>query len=195
MRRTRNKPAALGVCAGALLLSLAAPLRAADIRSLEVTRDGDAYRVVSTTFIAASPDSVYAVLADYDDYERISSIFQEARYVEPLEEGKGRVFTRVRGCILFFCQSVDRLEDITVADQRQITVEIVPDGSDLSSGVASWALHADDGGTRIEYRMDMVPDFWVPPVVGPYLVRRILAKGASGAADRVEHYARELDAR
>ena len=129
MRRTRNKPAALGVCAGALLLSLAAPLRAADIRSLEVTRDGDAYRVVSTTFIAASPDSVYAVLADYDDYERISSIFQEARYVEPLEEGKGRVFTRVLGCILFFCQSVDRLEDITVADQRQNTVENVPDGS------------------------------------------------------------------
>jgi hypothetical protein len=32
----------------------------------------------------------------------------------------------------------------------------------------------------------MVPDFWVPPVIGPYYMKRALKSGGEKAVDRIE---------
>jgi hypothetical protein len=41
----------------------------------------------------------------------------------------------------------------------------------------------------------MEPDFFVPPVVGPWYLKRTLSQGGQRAVVRIERLARELDGR
>ncbi|MEO1575362.1 MAG: hypothetical protein AAFU65_10435, partial [Pseudomonadota bacterium] len=59
-------------------------------------------------------------------------------------------------------------------------------------GVSTWTLAQKDGFTQVNFEMQMEPKFWVPPVVGPYLIRRFLRDGSADAAVRLETYALEL---
>jgi hypothetical protein len=47
-------------------------------------------------------------------------------------------------------------------------------------------------GTRLELTSELRPAFWVPPLVGPYLVKRGLMSTARDALDGLE---REAEAR
>ena len=45
------------------------------------------------------------------------------------------------------------------------------------------------------YKLEMEPDFFVPPVVGPWYLKRTLSQGGLRAVARIERLARELDGR
>ncbi len=47
-------------------------------------------------------------------------------------------------------------------------------------------MREEDGGTVLIYSFDMVPDFWVPPVIGPYFIKRALQAGGERAAVNIE---------
>jgi hypothetical protein len=40
------------------------------------------------------------------------------------------------------------------------------------------------------YEFEMEPSFWVPPLIGPYFMKRVLEKGAVRAVNRIEALAR-----
>ena len=39
------------------------------------------------------------------------------------------------------------------------------------------------------YEFEMEPDFWVPPVIGPYYIKRALRSGGMNAIKRIERLA------
>ena len=45
-------------------------------------------------------------------------------------------------------------------------------------------------GTLIEFRQELDPDFWVPPVFGPMMIKKVMRQGGRRAILRVEYYAR-----
>ena len=49
-------------------------VEAATIRQFELEHDQGCYRLSSITHLDAVPDSVFAVLTDYDEFERISDL-------------------------------------------------------------------------------------------------------------------------
>ena len=55
----------------------------ATLRTVDVSRRQDRYRVVADTHLEASPEAVYKVLLDFDDdrYQRISEIYKESSYL------------------------------------------------------------------------------------------------------------------
>ncbi len=44
------------------------------------------------------------------------------------------------------------------------------------------------------YRLTMEPDFWVPPLIGPWVLKQRLMRGGTGAVNRIERLARETAA-
>ncbi len=66
---------------------------------------------------------------------------------------------------------------------------MIPEHSDLKFGFARWDLESQEGGTRVVYDMKMKPDFWIPPLIGSYLLKRSLTKAGGKAAQRVEDLA------
>lgn len=98
----------------------------------------------------------------------------------------------VRGCVLFFCRSVHRVEQLELEPARSIVARVEPEASDLHDGLSRWQFTAlPDGGTAVAFDMSMTPAFWVPPVIGPALVKHRLARDGARAVSRIDALALE----
>jgi len=173
------------VAAAALLFALVFPAAAADLRDVVVERDDDRYRLRSETWFDASSEQLYRVLTNYDLFVKFTSAFVESRNLAPGADGQPRFYTRMEGCVLLFCKSFERNGHLVLEPTRIIAI-IDPASSDFRYSRESWTLVPDGDGTLMIYDFEMEPDFWVPPVIGPYYIMRTLRDGGRDAVDRIE---------
>jgi hypothetical protein len=174
----------------ALLISAVAG--AADLRFIEVDRDTERneYRLKSISWFDADAESLYEVLTDYDQFYKFSSAIVESRNLEPDAEGRPEYFTRMEGCVLMFCKSFLRIGHLKTEPLVWIEAITDPERSDFHRAWERWELKPEDGGTVLIYEFEMIPDFWVPPVIGPYYMKRALRSGGASAVDRIEALAK-----
>lgn len=158
----------------------------ADLRAVEVERDDDRYSLRSEAYFAAKPKDVYRVLTDYDLFEQFSSAYVEARNVEGDDEGRPRFFTRMQGCVLLFCRSFVRRGYLLLTPHSEIVAVAEPEGSDFKYSRERWRLRGEGSGTLLIYDSQIKPEFWVPPVIGPYAIKRSLRENSVDAIDRIE---------
>ncbi len=165
----------------------------ATLRTVDVSRLQDRYRVVADTHLEASPEAVYKVLLDFDDdrYRRISEIYKESSYLPPDSDGTPLVYTRVEGCLLLYCRSMRRVERLEVVTPQFIRSRSVPERSDFKYSLSEWTFEPEGEGTRVTYLMEMEPSFWLPPFVGPWFLKRTLLRGAPAAIDQIELLAQQ----
>lgn len=166
---------------------------ASEVISLQVSNQGDLYVLESENYLEASVQSVFQVLMDYDNYTRLSSVYKESRQLAPGPDGAPRVYTLARGCIVFVCRSVEKVERLNTETNRRIVATVIPELSNLQQGTTEWVLNSAADGTRLSYRMELLPKFWIPPLIGPPVIRYVLAKGGKNALQRMENLARERD--
>jgi hypothetical protein len=170
-----------------LLLMLAARLAVpADLRAIEVEREDDRYSLRSEAYFAANRADLYRVLTNYDLFEQFSSAYVETRNVEQDEQGRPRFFTRMQGCVLLFCRSFVRHGYLLLTPKSEIVAVAEPEDSDFNYSRERWRLQTEGEGTLLIYDFEMEPGFWVPPVIGPYVIKRSLRAGGSDAIDRIE---------
>ena len=167
----------------------------ATLDALEVTREDGRYELYADTFLAASPSDIYAVLLEYEDdkFQRISSVYKESAYLDPAADGTPIVYTLMEGCILFYCLSMRRTERLEKNEFSYIRTMTIPEQSDFKFSSSEWTFAPTEGGTRMTYTMIMEPDFFVPPIVGPYILKRILRSGGSRVISRIERIAQGED--
>lgn len=158
-----------------------------------VTHEDGRYHLVADSFLGAPPPAIRAVLLDFEDnaYAQISEVYKESAYLEPDADGTPIVFTRVEGCLLVFCRSMSRVERLEVVSNGFIRSTVVPERSDFKYAKSEWTLEPENDGTRLTYRMSMEPDFWIPPIIGPAYLRRVLMRGGADAVERIEELAQE----
>jgi hypothetical protein len=177
-------------------LAATTALGAATIDKLDVTRSKGVYSLVADAHLEATPESIYAVLVDYDDnrFSRISSVYKESRYLEPAADGTPVIYTRMEGCVLWYCMTLRRTERLETERPRYIKSSAIPEQSDFKSSVSEWVLEPDGvGGTYMTYKIQMEPAFRVPPIVGPWYLKHTLSTGGVRAVSRIERLARQLD--
>ena len=183
------------VAIAALAASVAAV--AATIDGLDVKRQRGRYSLEAEARLAATPESIYAVLTDFDDnrYSRISRAYKESRYLDPAADGTPLVYTRMEGCALWHCMSLERTERLETEAPYWIKSTTLPEGSNFKHSTSEWVLERDGENTKMTYKLEMEPDFFVPPVVGPWYLKRTLTQGGQRAVVRIERLARQLDGR
>jgi hypothetical protein len=79
-----------------------------------------------------------------------------------------------------------KVVDIEARPQDDIVVTGVPALSDFSYSVEHWQVSAEGEKTRLRYSAEMVPDFFIPPLIGPLLIKSILQKEIQATAIQVE---------
>jgi Polyketide cyclase / dehydrase and lipid transport len=167
---------------------------AATIRTLDISRDHGRYELTADTFMDAPAEGIFDVLTDYDHFDRISSIYKDSGYLDPDADGTPIVFTRVEGCVLFYCHKMRRVERLEATEPSYIRTVTLPEQSDFKYATSEWKLEPEGDGTRVVYKLVMEPDFWVPPVVGPWYLKRTLLQGGTRAITRIERLANGLPA-
>ena len=160
--------------------------QSAELRDVQVERDDDHYKLNSSAWFDASPDALYAVLTNHDLFTKFTSAIAESRNLKPDKEGRPRFFSRMEGCVLLWCKSFVRNGHLLLEPKTEIIAISNPDESDFKLSRERWELIPEGEGTLMIYEFEMIPDFWVPPVIGPYFIVRSLRAGGEKAIDRIE---------
>jgi hypothetical protein len=154
--------------------------------SIEVDYVDGRYSMESVMWFDAGVDETYAVFSDFDLSTEFSGAIVEARNLEPDAQGRPGYYIRNRACILFFCKSVVRQGHVESRDKRLLQAFTDASRSDFRFCEESWEFVEENGGTRVRYTLLMEPDFWIPPGIGPYMIKRKLKSDGSEALGRIE---------
>lgn len=169
----------------ALALAGAGSAEAIDVRKLEVREQGRHYVVEFDARLAARPAAVMEVLTDFALYPRLDARILEARRAGT-RDGKPLLYTRLRGCLgSVFCSTMERWELIDKQPDRLVATA-VPDRGDLRYGLTVTRLAPEGGGTRVRYRTEFDPSFWIPRWLVRSAMRTTLREGTLGMFRAIE---------
>jgi len=167
----------IAVAAGVLLGILGGSIGiAAQIDAITVTTRDDGYQIVFDAVIDAPAPQVYKVLSDFARMGKISPDIT-AVSVDVAPTGRGeRVRSVIESCVLFLCRQIVQVEDVVELDTNTIVADIVPGAGDFKSGSTLWHLTNEGPRTRLHYEATRVADFWIPPLIGPWAVKRTMSE-------------------
>lgn len=141
--------------------------------AVQVERDGDAIVVDADMLVPVAPREAWAVLADFEHFADFVPNMQVSRVVsrpgEPLrveQKGKARY-----GLLSFSYESLREVELVPFETLRTRALK-----GNMKRMETLTRLSAEGDGTRIRYRNEAVPDFWVPPLIGPVFIRHEVAE-------------------
>jgi hypothetical protein len=171
-------------------LLLAPTANALEVRRLDVSFEGDRFVVILNAQLDAPADGVGEVLKRYDDYPSLDPRITESRVLSRDREHAVRLYTRMRGCLgTLMCRSMKRVEEIEERPNELLATTVLPE-SDVRFGVTRSQWEPQDGGTSLQYRLEIMPKFWIPPVFGRRLMIRTLSEGTLSLFTNVEREAR-----
>lgn len=172
-----------------LLLVPGQSFQAGEVLNAHVNHDGDHFLIHLDMLIDADPKRVYACLTDYAHLDRLSS---EITTSELLYDNHPQYRVRVitNSCIGPFCQEVVQVQNVIERRNGYVLVRVMPEMSDLRYGQNLWHIRRENGRTRVTYSSDVVPDFWLPPVIGPLLFKQKLAAESRNVIETLEALAR-----
>lgn len=169
----------------ALLASAGAA--AVEILDSVVTKKDGRYRVHGVSLIDASPEFIYATLMDFDNFHKISGGVTETRFVPSEVPGEILGYTRIEACVLFFCRKAEKVERIEGVPHAEIRTEILPERSDFRFYESRWTITPTSDGTKVTHDAEFEPDFWMPPLVSTWAIKRKLVKTAEGIGLNLEY--------
>lgn len=184
--RTRSR-------AGALAIAVCAPLAALAIEfwNLEVSNEGRRYHVAAQGTLEAPAASVLYAVTDFDHLDRLSETILESEYLGPEEGGGHRVRTLIEFCVAFFCEEAEQIQIVTFPRPDQVVSRVIPELSDIPQLDQQWYVVAHEGGSQLTYVMTVYSEDFIPPLIGPLLVRRALHRLTTDTAGNIERIARE----
>lgn len=176
-----------------LLLLLLLPgvfqAQAGELLLVQVDHDRGLYRLELDMRLDAGKGHVWRLLTDYAQYGRLNEAIGESEILRQLGPGSYRVRTVTRACVYFFCKTVRQVQDVTEVPGRYISASVLPVQSDFRHGVARAFIWPEGGQTRIRILAEVEPDFWIPPLIGPWIISRKLQSEALQTMRNLERLA------
>jgi ribosome-associated toxin RatA of RatAB toxin-antitoxin module len=134
----------------------------------QVEREDSVLHVRSTLTAEASPANCYATIADLDHLADFVPGLRSSTIVSPpgmpielRQVGEARAGP--------FGVTLDVTLAVRLEAPRQIEFRRI--AGNLLQMEGSWTVTGSGQGCMVEYRAMMEPDFWVPPLIGPLLMR------------------------
>ena len=165
---------------------------AAQLEHLEVTHVGKRYQVVMHASMQTEAKKAYEVFTDYARLPEINSAIIKAEPIEGAQQPSQRIHTQVRVCVIGICRVFDQVQDMSKSPPEHLRADVIPELSNLRYGKASWRIWDDGSRAKLIFEAVVEPDFWVPPLIGPWLIERKLASEAEDTANGIERLANIL---
>jgi hypothetical protein len=162
----------------------------ADVRTAEITHDNGRYAVRFDVHIAARSEPLKSYLTDYARYAERFPAIRESTILQRRSPTDLRLRLQIHGCVLFFCRTVTTVKDVKELPNNVITAAFDPTLSSFREGSERWQITPDADGTRLQYEARLVPAFYVPPLIGPWIMKRQLRSLLIDNARKLEVLAR-----
>ena len=162
----------------------------AGIGHLSVERSGGQFVAEAEFVIAADRDVVVRTFTSFNDLQKINPAIRSSS-AQPAADGKLQVTTNMHDCVAMFCRSLVIVELVDVGEDGTITASVLPGAGDFSAGQSTWRFEETETGTRVTYRSEMRPDFWMPPLLGKRAMQRALKRQIKASIRNLEQRPRD----
>jgi hypothetical protein len=175
---------------------LAAPAYAYDLRELSIRHQGPDYRVSLDAELAAPAAAVYARLADFAALSALNPSLQVQALSPAAADGRQHLLSQAEFCVLGLCRLLRHSQQLRSLKSGQggsiVAVTEPPPASDFQSGESDWTVsELGEGRSRLRFESRLRPDFWLAPVVGPWMLERRLREETLITVQRLESQAQE----
>lgn len=152
--------------------------------------DHGVYTLDLTMVVNATAARVQAIVMDYDGLHRLSSSIVESRRLPPSATDAERRRVVYRACFLIYCFTAIMVEAVRFPSASQMVSIVEPEGSDFVAGSSEWEFsQVGETRTQVQFHSQLQPRFWVPPVVGPWIIKRKMLAAARETGMRIEKLA------
>jgi len=163
---------------------------ASEVKQAEITFVGSSYHYQFSVEVQAPIDAVRAVVTDYDNLKRINNDVVQSEVLERYDTSRIKRRLWLNHCVLVFCFDLYFVEEVEHFEDGTITTTVIPTESNFRSGHSKWRLESvSETVTRISVEAEQEPEFWVPPVIGPFIFKRSFVKEVRETAAKIEREA------
>lgn len=177
----------------ALLWLLSGTVWAGEILSVNVEQREERYIAeVDMRFFADSATLRYLVT----DYANLTRLNDSILYSEILSEqdGSHTVKMRIKACVSMLCKELEQVQQVQVLSNGSIVASMIPAQSDFDYGFSRWQFWDEPESVVMRFTTEVNPGFWVPPVIGPWLVRQALHTETVKTVNNLDRLLREQSA-
>jgi len=151
----------------------------ADIKTIEIKKEKNLYHMHINATVNADFDNVIRIITDYENLPLINPYLKESKLMDNPENERITVNMLTEICVLFLCFNIRHVQTFHYIENGILFSRIIPGKSDFQAGWMRWEIKAIDSNkmspvTQILLDIEMVPDFFVPPVIGPYQIKKIM---------------------
>ena len=176
----------------AILFIFLVPVSATTLNQASVEFTDGNYRMAFDVEVNAPRSEVYRLLTDYEHLPRLNDMVRESHILPSSDPGDRTRETILQFCLMFFCNSVTIVERLLENGTDTITASVIPEQSDLKYGETEMFIRAvNEKQARIQYASSIEPAFWIPPVIGPWLVRKKMEAELGVMIQRIESLVNE----
>jgi hypothetical protein len=167
----------------------------AEVLQSDIVHEDGRYTVRFDVRLDAPAQKLRRHLMDYPNYATHFKSIRESSVLGRQPDGALRVRLRIYGCALFFCRTVAVVKDISETPDGTIVARVVPSQSSFREGTERWRVESEpeqtERQTRLTYSAELVPGFYVPPLIGPWALKRQLRGMLMNSAVKLEALASE----
>jgi hypothetical protein len=135
--------------------------------------------------VTGTMEQVYSILTDFNHFNTLNSSIKKSQLLFS-NHNVATVEVTAEGCVLLFCKTIKQVQVVTELGNGKIDAITDPDESDMAFGETHWQLTAEGKSTNVKYSSDYVPKFWVPPVIGPAILKSRLQEEAQKTIHGIE---------
>jgi ribosome-associated toxin RatA of RatAB toxin-antitoxin module len=166
-----------------VLLIFFSPSASATEMQINFARDGDTIKIEGHLVLPYPPKLVFEVLTDYEHMHQYVPDMTSSRIVNR-EENKWRVEQKGRSGIGPFKFKFEVVRDVELMPTTELKSTLV--SGNFKSMHTSTKLVQEGDNTRLDYFADLVPDFWVPPLLGSAIMKRQVRRQFEAFTDELE---------
>lgn len=161
-----------------------------EVVNSKVSHKNNQYEALLEMQIHAPIEKVYALFTDFDDLAQLSKNITDSNIISD-DAPDYIVEVESHNCVLFFCKDLKQTQSVLILDDGYISVEDIAGQSDFIYARSVWHIRAYQDGTRVTFRSELKPDFWLPALIGPWLFKKRMIADTQAMIEHLEKLASE----
>jgi hypothetical protein len=185
----------LAICWVALLPFLygAANSVMAETVEVQVEHGDGVYHIYFEILLNAPADGVMDILSDYGNLQDLAPSVISSKIVSGTSGADATVEVTLKPCVWRFCKTIRKTTSAHINIYGAIVHTVIAEDSSFKSGKEQVIVKraGTSGPTRVTYNANLEPDFFVPPLLGSWLIRRFIVQSLETTNTRIEQLANQ----
>ncbi len=153
---------------------LSSSVWAAEIMSVNVERRDARYIAEVDMRFFSDANTLRHLVTDYPNLTRLNDSILFSKVLAEQGPQSHTVQMRIKACVSIFCKELNQVQDVQVLGDGTVVASMRPDQSDFSYGFARWQFWSEPESVVMRFTSEIEPGFWVPPLIGPWMVKQAL---------------------